>query len=234
MGANAQTTVPTFTAAQVLTADQMNQSARTGVPVFADTTARDAGFGGSGEKVLAEGQLCYVENLSGVSQIQYYDGATWVSLIPSGVVQVKSATKTDTFTTTSTTLVDITGLSVSITPTSASNLVYCFFSVTCQSLSGTNIGSINLVRGSTLIAQADTAGSRQRATSIVNSVLNPSGSVSVNGFLDSPATTSSTTYKLQIKSNNAGTVWVNRSGEDTDNATFARAISTITVMEVTP
>ncbi len=39
----------------------MNQSARTGVPVFADTTARDAGFGGSGEKTLAEGQLCYLE-----------------------------------------------------------------------------------------------------------------------------------------------------------------------------
>ncbi len=42
MGANAQTTVPTFTAAQVLTADQMNQSARTGVPVFADTRTRIA------------------------------------------------------------------------------------------------------------------------------------------------------------------------------------------------
>jgi hypothetical protein len=91
MGANAQTTVPTFTAAQVLTADQMNQSARTGVPVFADTTARDAGFGGSGEKVLAEGQLCYVENLTGVAQIQYYDGANWVSL-GSGALALISAT----------------------------------------------------------------------------------------------------------------------------------------------
>ena len=45
MGANAQTTVPTFVAAQVLTADQQNQSARTGVPVFAGTTERDAAFG---------------------------------------------------------------------------------------------------------------------------------------------------------------------------------------------
>ena len=55
MGANAQTTVPTFVTSQVLTADQMNQSARTGVPVFADSTARDAAFGGTGEKTLAEG-----------------------------------------------------------------------------------------------------------------------------------------------------------------------------------
>ena len=79
MGVNAQTTVPTFTAAQVLTADQMNQSARTGVPVFADTTARDAGFGGSGEKVLGEGQLCYLES---TNVVQYYDGAAWATVGP--------------------------------------------------------------------------------------------------------------------------------------------------------
>jgi hypothetical protein len=60
MGANAQTTVPTFTSGQVLTADQQNQSARTGVPVFATTVERDAAFGGSGEKTLAEGQLAYL------------------------------------------------------------------------------------------------------------------------------------------------------------------------------
>lgn len=79
MGANAQTTVPTFTASQVLTAAQMNDSARTGVPVFADTTARDAGFGGANEKVLAEGQLCYLES---TNVVQYYDGATWATVGP--------------------------------------------------------------------------------------------------------------------------------------------------------
>lgn len=82
MGANAQTTVPTFTTGQVLTADQMNQSARTGVPVFADTTARDAGFGGSGEKTLAEGQLCYLEN---TNVVQYYDGSVWATVGPQTV-----------------------------------------------------------------------------------------------------------------------------------------------------
>ena len=92
MGANAQTTVPTFTAGQVLTADQQNQSARTGVPVFADTTARDAAFGGTGEKVLAEGQMAYVENLTGDAQIQYYDGSTWNSLGTSGLTLISSTT----------------------------------------------------------------------------------------------------------------------------------------------
>jgi hypothetical protein len=93
MGANAQTTVPTFTASQVLTADQMNQSARTGVPVFADTTARDAAFGGAGEKVLAEGQLCYLED---TNKVQYYDGTAWANL--GSMTNVEAFTASGTFT----------------------------------------------------------------------------------------------------------------------------------------
>jgi hypothetical protein len=74
MGANAQTAVPTFTASQVLTAAQQNNSARTGVPVFASTTTRNAAFGGS-NKTLAEGQLCYVEGTG----LQSYNGSAWVT-----------------------------------------------------------------------------------------------------------------------------------------------------------
>jgi hypothetical protein len=58
----------------------MNTSARTGVPVFADASARDAGFGGTGEKTLAEGQLAYLEDLN---VVQYYDGSSWATLGPS-------------------------------------------------------------------------------------------------------------------------------------------------------
>ena len=92
MGANAQTEVPTFTANQILTAAQMNNSARTGVPVFASTTTRDAGFGGAGEKTLAEGQLAYIEALD---VVQYYDGANWRTLGPGaspGLVMIRSKT----------------------------------------------------------------------------------------------------------------------------------------------
>lgn len=78
MGANAQTTVPTFTSGQVLTAEQQNQSARTGVPVFETTTTRDAGFGGAGEKTLAEGQVCYIE--AAPNRLQVYDGAAWQNI----------------------------------------------------------------------------------------------------------------------------------------------------------
>jgi hypothetical protein len=76
---NEQTSVPLFTAGEVLTAADMNLSAGTGVPVFSNTTTRDAGFGGSGEKVLAEGQLCY---LSDSNIVQYYTGAAWATVGP--------------------------------------------------------------------------------------------------------------------------------------------------------
>lgn len=91
MGANAQTSVPTFTAGDVLTAANMNISARTGVPVFADTTARDAAFGGTGEKTLAEGQLAYLEDSN---VVQYYDGASWATVGPAtaGLTLISSTT----------------------------------------------------------------------------------------------------------------------------------------------
>ena len=91
MGANAQTTVPTFTASQVLTADQQNQSARTGVPVFAGTTERDAAFGGAGEKTLAQGQFCYLES---TGKLQVYTGSAWSNVGTTTNVQVFTASGT--------------------------------------------------------------------------------------------------------------------------------------------
>ena len=75
MGANAQTSVPLFTAGEILTAANQNISAGTGVPVFATTATRDAAFGGTGEKVLAEGQTCYIE--AAPNRLMIYDGAAW-------------------------------------------------------------------------------------------------------------------------------------------------------------
>jgi hypothetical protein len=90
--ANTQTTVPLFVANQVLTAAQQNASAGTGVPVFATTVTRDAAFGGS-NKVLAEGQLCYIE---ASDVVQYYTGAAWATVGPAapGFVFITGATFT--------------------------------------------------------------------------------------------------------------------------------------------
>lgn len=72
MGANAVTTVPVYVAGEVLTAADLNIT-NSGIPVFASTVTRDAAFGGTGEKTLAEGQACFIEGTG----LQIYNGTAW-------------------------------------------------------------------------------------------------------------------------------------------------------------
>jgi hypothetical protein len=89
MGANAVTTVPVYASGEVLTAADLNIT-NSGIPVFATTVTRDAAFGGTGEKTLAEGQFAYIE---ATNTTQYYDGATWQSVgVTPGLVCVKAET----------------------------------------------------------------------------------------------------------------------------------------------
>jgi len=88
MGANAVTTVPVYTAGEVLTAADMNIT-NSGIPVFATTVTRDAAFGGTGEKTLAEGQFAYIE---ASNTTQYYDGAAWVAVGASGLTLISATT----------------------------------------------------------------------------------------------------------------------------------------------
>jgi len=231
MGANAQTTVPTFTAGQVLTAAQMNASARTGVPVAADAAARDGLFGGTGEKTLAEGQLVYLEDLN---VVQYYDGSVWATVGPTAATprlgQVVSTNKTDVFTTSSTTFVDVTGVSVSITPTlDTSKVLVIFASVVGNTAGGSNSSArLNLLRGATNIAQS-TGGTGGNQTLGVNTGNNNAGAPSSIIFLDSPATTSATTYKIQAATiAGGGSIAI---GRDVASAAYP-SHTTITVIEV--
>jgi hypothetical protein len=109
-----------------------------------------------------------------------------------GIVQVKSTTVTaSTFSTASTSLVDITGLSVSITPTSASNKVLVMASVSFGLTVDGELGTFSFARGGTPIAQS-TGGGGQTGT-VVRRAESANGSYSLNmQFLDSPATTSAT------------------------------------------
>ncbi len=228
MGANAQTSVPTFTAGEILTAANMNISARTGIPVFATSVTRDAAFGGTGEKTLAEGQFAYLEDSN---TTQYYDGAAWQAVGGARIGQVVSTNLPTTFSTTSTSYTDITGLSVSITPTAATSKVLVLVGFSA-SVSADIAVMFQLVRGSTAIDIGDAAGSRTRASfsMIENNDTFQRGTFNLN-FLDSPATTSATTYKMQTFVN-SGTVYINRTGADNDAATRPRTAANITVMEV--
>ena len=98
-----------------------------------------------------------------------------------------------------------------------------------------HVGALRLVRDSTPIFVGGAAGSRTQAS---NFVKNLSGSaIETHNYsgqhLDSPATTSSVTYKIQGLTLVAGRqLNVNKSYADTDGATQARTASSITVMEI--
>jgi hypothetical protein len=122
------------------------------------------------------------------------------------VIQVVQTAKTNTFTTSSAmpTFVDITGLSATITPASASNKVL----VTVTGVMGVTPNgyamAVNLVRGSTSIAIGDARGSTTRCFAGGTSNTADGRSFTVC-FLDSPATTSATTYKVQLSAESGAT-----------------------------
>jgi hypothetical protein len=148
------------------------------------------------------------------------------------VLQVVSATKSDSFTTTSTSFVDVTGLSVSITPSSTTSKILVFVDMVGSAVPGVVAMFGVLVRDSTQIALGDAAGSRTQTSGFLQAANGDSVSMMSLNFLDSPATVSALTYKIQIAANAASTVAVNRSVTDANAAAYARTASTITVMEI--
>jgi len=149
--------------------------------------------------------------------------------IPGHVIQVVSAIKTDKQTVTSTSFLDVTGLSVSITPTSSTSKVLVLFNGH-GGHDNTNYFLWNIVRDSTTLAQpAGSPSYPATANSYVGDSV-ASGSAFQNlgmTFLDSPSTTSATTYKIQVRTT-GGTAIVNGRPSNTNGA----AVSTITVMEI--
>ena len=154
------------------------------------------------------------------------------------ILQVKSVTKSDTFSSTGTaSFVDVTGLSVAITPASASNKILVLYDLNWGSTAG-HI-SCRMMRDSTAIKVGDAAGSnRPRATGQHYFVSNDKYDIvqQAGTFLDSPNSTSSVTYKWQLgtPASTGYTIYVNRQGaEDNGDQTYnGRTASSITVIEI--
>jgi hypothetical protein len=148
------------------------------------------------------------------------------------VLQVVSTHKNDDFTTASGSFVDVTGLSVSITPSSASNKIYVTFSITASNTSGGNGTHVRLMRGSTEIAPARSDANYESSWHIFSFQDSNISEQKSFQFLDSPATTSATTYKIQIKPQGSTSV-INRTGSDAASQAYShKSSSSITVMEI--
>lgn len=147
------------------------------------------------------------------------------------IVQIAQAFKNDTFSTSSTSFVDITGLSVTITPTSASNRIYVMVTAVGAPTGNTFRGVVRLMRDSTPIGNGVPASARNGAIGSVNAGNYQAQAMSVN-YIDSPATTSAITYKLQALSQSGSSLVINQTGADSDDPTYGRFSSMITVMEI--
>ena len=114
------------------------------------------------------------------------------------ILQVVSGGRTTPFTTTSTSFVDVTDVSVSITPSAATSKIFIILTgVIANNNSGT-ISLVNLVRDSTAIAQSTGGASADQSLAVYTANASSNSGFAVH-WLDSPATTSATTYKAQLR-----------------------------------
>jgi len=150
------------------------------------------------------------------------------------ILQVVSTTKTDHFTSTSASQTEITGLNVSITPSSSSNKILLLVNINFGAATNGYIG-FNLKRDSTLIATSTAVSGDDRLQGTMGGYHSGTAQIESAGFnfLDSPSTTSAITYKTFVSSLYASVaVHINRTN-DTGNSTYNQGVaSTITVMEV--
>ena len=168
------------------------------------------------------------------------DGSALTGVSAGKVLQVKSTTKTDTtsFASSSTnTFVDISGMSVSITPSSTSSKILVMFTANVGQDTTATI-HVRLMRDSTPIYVGDTVGSNRNQQSAILRTNSTPYTVEIGNLngthLDSPATTSAITYKLQgtLGSSYSGNFYLNRSGAWADDNFVGSPASSITVMEI--
>lgn len=218
----------TFVAGEVLAAADVNTYLMDqAVMTFAGSAAR-----GSAIASPSEGMVSYLED---TDSVEVFDSTNWIAIGGSqtgNVIQVVSTTKTDTFSTSSASFTDVTGLSASITPGSASSKILVIAQIATGHSVTTNNHYVTVTDGSNNnLCVPDTPGSR--TPTFFGEVASNIASLNVANisFVHEPATTSSFTYKVRDMVT-GGTGYVNRTGTDSDSSGFPRSVSTITLMEI--
>jgi len=158
--------------------------------------------------------------------------------MPAGsIVQIVSTTKTDGFTTSSSTATDVTGFSASITPTSTSNKILVRAALNYGG--NDNVyGRFFFKRGgSNIILSTAWTGSNQVNAAVAihgdNSNFQYGTQSAIFEYLDSPSSTSQITYQMQMQSHNNSTAfYLNRPHATANSSYVAGGTSTLTLMEI--
>ena len=170
-------------------------------------------------------------------------GKVLTNATPGTVLQVVSTTKTNTQTIFGGVFVDISGLSVSITPTSATSKFLILAHVSVSQNGGVNGADFRFVSvttaATTAIGIGDADGSKTISSFSGRRGFNSGLQETWSGnYLDSPGTSLAITYKVQTRGKLEGSggpnpeVNINRSRSEGNNTEFSRTTSTITVMEI--
>ena len=151
------------------------------------------------------------------------------------LLQVVQSVKTDTFTTTSTSEQDISDLSVAITPSATSSKIWITASISVSRWAdGVFLKLKRDIGGAGYTDSAyigDAAGSRQRTICFLSTTDKQEQIVNIN-YLDSTNTTDEVTYKAVCWCHAAYQIGINRSYDDSNNDSYGRGASSITVMEI--
>ena len=130
---------------------------------------------------------------------------------------------------------DITDLNATITPTSSSSKILIHFQTSYSANTGQR-GSFRLLRDSTVVNAASADGQSTNQTIFPSIVTRENTSMSVpvaGSYVDSPATTSAVTYKLQVGAEGgASTIFVNADASGSTGSTHYKGVSNLILMEV--
>jgi hypothetical protein len=145
------------------------------------------------------------------------------------ILQVLQTTLTSTATVTGSTFGSV--ISLSITPASTSSRIMVLAQLSAGSALN-NYPLFRVTRGGSVVFQGDTAGSRTRVT--VAQGTNQAAGINTVPlmYIDSPASTSSQSYAIEMASHSTGAVYLNRTGTDTDSAAFVRGASSLILIEI--
>ena len=163
-----------------------------------------------------------------------FSAATVTGITTGKILQVVSVNKIDVFSTSSTTLDDVTGLTATITPSQSTSKVFVMVTLALTNSVAGGSSRAALIRDSTQIGGGTGVGSRGSANGRfrLNYAADSVTPIAFN-FLDSPASISAITYKIQIAADASTSAYVNySSGTDNDHPSWPRLASSITLFEV--
>ena len=147
------------------------------------------------------------------------------------ILQVIQDTKTDTQSIQSQSFVDVSGLSVTITPSATTSKIRIFYAISFCTI---NYAQFRLQRNSSDIFLGDAGNNRIQSTFTGAAMNQYEMQLSGGVYLDSPSSTSALTYKFQVATpdSSSSQVFINRYKTDTDSNFVGRSTSVIIAEEV--